>query len=163
MKDLSKTVLKVKPTKAYVDEKLERLDKLIDEAPDDATKASYQNYKDFWIGQLSTRSVNARKKKDKLENELIEAEKKAEEDAILEEITQRKAQEAKDAEKAAIRLKADKAALANDRAAADLREAQAQELLIKIQQLEAQIKIKKKEEEVIAEIEESESESAAND
>ena len=159
MKDLSKIILEKKPTKAYVDEKVARLDKLIDESPNEETKAAYQNYKDFWIGQLSSQALSARKKKKKLEDELANAEKKAEEDAILEEITQKKAQEVKDKAAELARVKADKAALQveADEAMVQEREQKALSLLDKIRELETQIRKKKEEED--GEIKESESES----
>ena len=71
MEDLSKRVLEKKPTKAYVDEKLAKLDALIENAPDEQTEAAYINYRDFWIGQLSTRAVASRKKE---KEEIIEKE-----------------------------------------------------------------------------------------
>ena len=165
MKDLSKTILKKKPTKAYVDEKVARLDKLIEEAPNEETKAAYQNYKDFWIGQLSSQALSARKKKKNLEDELANAEKKAEEDAILEEITAEKEFAAREAKRVEACLKADKAALQveADEAMVQEREQKALSLLDKIRELETQIKQSKIKEEEDGEIKESESESPIND
>lgn len=164
MKDLSDVILKKKPTKAYVDEKVARLDNLIDNAISEEQAAAYQNYKDFWIGQLSSQALGARKRKKKLEDELANAEKQAIEDAHLEEITQKKAQEAKDKAAEEARIKADKAALQikADEAMAEDRDRKAHSLLDKIRELESQIRESKVKEEE-DEVKESESESPTND